>query len=215
MPASLQHLPALFPLFFVGLWAAVTIVLGVFSGWYRLMKRYPDQPEQAVTEFRRRSGTMGVAVGMKGILRLAPCPSGLRVGIMRIFGPFCRDFFVPWNEITVTRKTVLFWPTVRLEFGAPAVGSLRISANLADQLARVATGKWPEIGPFPEEVVAKAAVRFLAQWALITCLAAAFFTLVPLAVAPERARPPVLVAVLFPAIFFGLVTLVRFLTRNR
>jgi hypothetical protein len=44
----------------------------------------------------------------------------------------------------------------------------------------------------------------------MTCAAALFFTLVPLAVAPTGTRPPIVVAILFPAIVFGAITIVRF-----
>lgn len=78
---------------------------------------------------------------MRGILTLDVCPSGFRVGIIRAFGPFCRDFFVPWEDIRVTRKTVLFWPVAKLQFGNPSIGSLTISARVADRLARAAKGR--------------------------------------------------------------------------
>jgi hypothetical protein len=68
---------------------------------------------------------------MRGILILSVCPTGLRVGMMRIFGPFCRDFFVPWESIAIIRKTVLFWPVAKLQFGNPVVGTLSIRAHAA------------------------------------------------------------------------------------
>jgi len=129
---------------------------------------------------------------------------------MRVFGPFCRDFFVPWEDIRVARSTVLFWPVAKLQFGSPAIGSLTIPAHVADRLARAATGRWPETGPFPEEKHRVTLRRLLTQWALITCVAALFFTLVSLAVAPAEGRPPIAVAILFPAIAFGVVTIVRY-----
>jgi hypothetical protein len=75
-------------------------------------------------------------------------------------------------------------------------------------------GRWPETGPFPEEKHRDTLWRLLAQWAAITCIAALFFTLVPLAVAPAGARPPIVVAILFPAIVFGVVTIVRYVREN-
>jgi L-asparagine transporter-like permease len=71
-------------------------------------------------------------------------------------------------------------------------------------------GYWPEEGPFPEEKRGDTFRRLLAEWAAITTLAALFFILVPLAVAPSGARPPIIVAILFPAIVFGLASIVRF-----
>jgi hypothetical protein len=206
-----QKLAIFFPLLFVALWFTVTTILTLLSGWFTLMTKFPDQAGEPILRIRGRSGTMGLGVSMRGILTLSVCPSGLRVGIMRVFGPFCRDFLVPWEDIAVTRKTILFRPVVKFKFGSPVVGTLSIAAHTADRLARAAKGRWPETGPFAEEKGSDTFRRLLIDWAAQTCVAALFFTLVPLAVAPSGSRPPVLVAVLFPAIVFGVVAIVRFL----
>jgi hypothetical protein len=91
-----------------GLWLAITTTLGIFSGWFLLMWKYPDRKEEALLQLKRQSGSMGLGVAMQGVLNISVCPSGLRVGIMRIFGPFCRNVFVPWEVITVKRKNRLF-----------------------------------------------------------------------------------------------------------
>lgn len=200
---SAAHLTDFFPLFFAALWLAVTTILAVLSGWFRLMARYPNQTEEPLLRIRGQSGSMGLGVSMRGLLTLSVCPSGLRVGVMRVFGPFCRDFFVPWQAISIARKNVSLWPVATLRFGSPSIGSLTIPAHVANRLARAAIGRWPEAGPFPEEQHRDTLQRLLTQWALMTCAAALFFTLVPLAVAPPGAGPPIVVAILFPAIFFG------------
>ena len=92
---------------------------------------------------------------MRGVLKLSVCPSGLRVGIMRIFVPFSRDFLVPWNEITVTRSDRFFWKAAKLSFGQPPNGNLKVFADVADRLARAAGRHWPEPGSFPKEREAK------------------------------------------------------------
>jgi hypothetical protein len=205
-----QNFAVLFPLIFASLWLTVTTILAVLSGWLRLMAKFPNQAIEPTLRIRRQSGSMGLGVSMRGILTLAVCPTGLRVGIMRVFGPFCRDFFVPWEEIRVTRKIVLFWPVAKLQFGSPAVGTLTIPAHVANKLAHAATGHWPESGPFTEERPRDTFRRMLTHWAVMTCAAALFFTIVPLAVAPSGGRPPIVVAILFSAIVFGLAALVRF-----
>jgi hypothetical protein len=90
-----QNFAVFFSLFFAGLWLTVTTLLAVLSGWFRLMARFPDQAMEPLLRIRGQSGSMGLGVGMRGILTLRVCDSGLRVGMTRIFGPFCRDFFVP------------------------------------------------------------------------------------------------------------------------
>ena len=149
MTGLIEQNPAIFfPFFFVALWLTVTTILALLSGWFRLMEVYPDQSDEPILRLRGQSGTMGLGVGMNGVLILSVCPTGLRVGMMRVFGPFCRDFFVPWESIAVVRKTILFWPVAKLQFGNPAVGTLSVSAHVADRIARAALGRWPEAGAF-------------------------------------------------------------------
>jgi hypothetical protein len=128
-----------FPLF----WFAVTMMLSLISGWFGLAERYPNLNEEPVITLRNQSGSVG-SVSMRSTLHLSVCPSGLRIGIMRIFGPFSRDFLVPWNEITVTRNDRFFWKEAKLSFGRPPNGNLRVLAGLADRMARAAGSNWPE-----------------------------------------------------------------------
>jgi hypothetical protein len=209
-----QNPAVFFPLFFVVLWLTVTTLLALLSGWFSLMEKFPDHSIEAILRLRGQSGTMGRGVGMQGILVLSVCPTGLRVGIMRIFGPFCRDFFVPWESIAIVRRTILFRRVAKLQFGKPVVGTLSIPAHAADRMARAAQGCWPEAGPFPAEKRGDTFRRLLGQWAVMTSFAALFFILVPLAVAPSEARPPILVAILFPATVFGIASVVRFIAEK-
>jgi hypothetical protein len=211
---SPQNFGIYFSIFFVGLWLVVTTVLSTLSGWFGLMQKYPDQPEAATLEIRRQSGIMGFGVNMNFVLNLAVCPSGLRVGMARLFGPFCRNFFVPWRDITVVRRSILFWPIAELRFGKPAVGTLRIWAHTANRVARAASGRWPEAGPFPEERPEVRMRRLFTAWAVLTSAAALFFIVVPLIVLPSGARPPIAVAVLFPAVFFGLAFTIWFFSEK-
>jgi hypothetical protein len=210
-----RNSPVYFALFFVLLWLAVTTILGFISGWFVLMKSYPDRSENPLRSFARQSGYMGL-VSMRSILNLSVCPSGLRLGMMRIFGVFCRDFFVPWNAISVTRKDRVFWKEAKISFGQPALGTLTIPAEVADRLARAAGGLWPELGPFPEETNRQTSSRIFKQWAAMTSFAAAFFIIVPRLTMPKgAAAPPIIVAVLFPAIVFGVAGLIQYLRRQR
>jgi hypothetical protein len=215
LETSFQHSAVFFfPLFFLGMWLGVTTILSLLSGWFVLASRFPDREAEPIQRFSFQSGMMGFAVGMHGILTLTACNTGLRVGMMRLFGPFSRDFFVPWENVAITRKTILFEKAAKLQFGNPAIGRLSISAALANKMARVAGDRWPETGPLPEEKRSALVGRLLIQWALITGFAGLFFTLAPMLSAPNDAHPPILVAFLFPAVVFGIVTLVRFLRNS-
>ncbi len=210
-----QHIPTtvivLFPLAFVAMWLGVTSMLGAMSGWFTLVAEFPDRSEGALLMVNGQSGTMGnLAVGMNGILDFSVCPSGLRVGINRIFGPFSRPFFVPWGAISVERRSRIIGPAAVLRFGS---GRLTMAAYVADRLARASEGKWPEPGPFHVETPAQAFKSVFREWAVITVFASAFFIIAPRLLAASAGGPPIIVAVLFPAVFFGVVSAVRFARR--
>jgi hypothetical protein len=197
-------------LLFVLLWLTITTLLGFMSGWYSLMRRYPDHSQVALLTLRSQSGSLG-SVGLHNVLRLGVCASGLRVGIIRLFGPFCRDFLVPWQSISISRKEGVMSRTATLHFGS---GNLSLPSAVANRLARAAGTRWPEAGPFPEEPDGAARSRFLKQWLAATSLAAAFFVIVPRIVAAPGQRPPIAVAILFPAVVFGIAFLVQYMRRR-
>ena len=205
-------LPLAFIVLFALLWLGISTLLGSLSGWYGLMGRYPDRTEPPMLALKNQSGRLGM-VRMSGVLHLSVCSSGVRIGIMRLFGPLCRDLFVPWASIRVSREDGFFARTAILDLGS---GRLSLPAEVADRLARAAGNRWPETGgPFPEETDAALRSRFLKQWLAMTTFAATFFVFAPLIMAPASARPPVLVAILFPAVVFGVSFLVQYLRRRQ
>jgi hypothetical protein len=140
-----QSLPfLLFPVAFVAMWVAVTWLLGWVSGWYALMERYPDRHETPRLQLSWQSGVMGtIGVNYRNILRLAACPSGLRLGVMKFFGPFARDFLVPWRDIKVKRSRWFWMDVAELSFADN--GKLTVAAAVADRLAAAAGKDWPEM----------------------------------------------------------------------
>ena len=136
-------LVVLFPVFFAGLWLGITTLLSSLSGWPALMKAYPDRDEPALLRLSGQSGQMGPGVNMQGVLSLSVCPSGLRLGMSRFMAPFSHDVLVPWNQISATRKQVLFGQVIRLRLGQ--VGQLTITPALSDKLAAAAGSRWPKV----------------------------------------------------------------------
>ena len=132
------------PIMGVALWIGVTTVIGAMSGWFRLMQRFPNQPDSARLSLSWQSGAMGIGVNYNNVLRLATCDTGLRVGVPRLFGIYARDFLVPWRDIRVKRYKSFFVDFVELTFGDPAVGRLVVRAATADRLRESIPKLWPE-----------------------------------------------------------------------
>jgi hypothetical protein len=206
---------ATFPIFFVLLWLTITTVLGLLSGWYFLMTRYPNREEEELLSLKGLSGSMGLWVRMNRILNISVCPTGLRIGMMRVFGIFCRDFFVPWEEIRISRKNGFLGQIAELQFGNPPAGTLRIPSHLADRLARASLGRWREPGPFPEETKNEVFFSIAKQWIVMTLFAATFFIVVPRMASPEADFPPVSVAILFPGVVFGFASAFEYFKRTK
>lgn len=207
----------LFPFFFAGLWFVVTMVLGLLSGWYPLAALYPDRDEEARLTLKSKSGMMGVGVSMNGILNLSACPSGLRVSIWRIFGPFCRPFFVPWDDIKVSSRQQFFQQMTRLGFGRPEAGVLTVEARTWERLASAAGLPRTDVRSLPPVPEARLARSFILQWLAITAGAAAFYYFGPRLMfgVPAASGPPLAVCILFPAIFFGIGQIIRYVRQRK
>ena len=208
--------PPTFFVFFAILWLLVGLLLGLLAGWFRLARRYPDRGEAATLEVKRQSASMGLGVHLSGVLSLGVCPSGLRICVMRLFGVFWRPFLVPWHDVTVERRKGLFAEAAVLRFGRPPVGRLKLAGYLADRLARSAPGLWPEAGPFPKETARQTLKAVGKRWFALTSPAAAFFIVAPRVAEPNLDQyPPIAVAILFPALAFGMQGVVQYVSRRR
>ena len=208
-----KTLAPFFAVFFIAMWFAVTTMLSLMSGWFSLMRDFPDRDETAILKIGMQSGSMGVGVSMGNILRFEVCPHGLRLGIVRLFGPFCRDLFIPWTELAVTRRRFFVWNFAVLRFEGRGFPKLTISERLADRLARGAQSAWPEDRIPPPETRAKILTDIVIQWLAVTAFAAGFFTIAPRMMAGREAGPPLAVAIGFPAVVFGIVALARVFVR--
>jgi hypothetical protein len=131
-----------FPFLFVGMWLFVTTVLGFMSGWFSLQQWYADDGNgEPLLRLGWQSGSMGLGVSFRSCLTLAARRDGFSVRVWRIFGPFQRPLLIPWRDISAEPKRMLFFQMVRLNFGSPASGSLKISQRTWDRLIAAA-------GPF-------------------------------------------------------------------
>ena len=206
------YVPIIFPVAFAAFWVFVTNRLAQKAGWYALELQYPNRYETPVRRLRFQSGWLG-SVSMSSILRLEACPSGLRVGILKLFGPFCRDFLVPWNEIKVERNRRLFWKVAVLDLGAGS-GRLTLYDFTANQLARSVPEYWPEKMPFQPDTVLVAAMSAIKAWLIGMAFIGVFFVFVYSIQQGHQPQPFPWEAVLLFAGVFGIASFRIFLSRR-
>jgi hypothetical protein len=147
LPFNPMLLIPLFLIAFACFWLAITAILGVASGWFRLQRAFPDHMEQPIERLRFQSGAMGGAMpaNFGSCLTLDICATGLRVSVLRLLGPFQRPFFVPWSRISVSRRRILFRSFCELSFGMPAEGNLLLRERTARRIAARGTLRLPPV----------------------------------------------------------------------
>ena len=199
----------MFPVVFIALWLTVTILLGFISGWFALQSRYPDTGEPALFTLRRQAGSMGPGVAMKNVLRLSACPSGLRIGIPRIFGLFQRPFLVPWDEITATPKKTFFVPMARLALGDPRIGTVTIEARSWERLVAHSSANPRRDDQFTPVSSDGTGRGLVFEWLALSALAGTFFAVVS-RLQPASAPVPLVICIAFPAVVIGVGQLIRY-----
>ena len=206
----IRWLPFVFPLLFVGIWLLVSTMLAMTSGWFNLQQWYPDDgSEEPLLTLRGQSGSVGI-VGFNNALRLKAYRSGLGLGVLRLVAPFMRPLLIPWGEVKIEETKTFFVPMVRLQFGEPSNGSLKIStrawSKLADAVAQAGGEGVPKL-PAITATSGDVARGMFAQWIVISVIAAVFvFVASRLAGAPGF--PPFLFAAL--PVLLGVALLIQF-----
>lgn len=201
-----------FPLLFVGLWLVIGMTLSALAGWYGLASAFPNRKERAIRTVRFQSGSMGLGVSFNGILTLSACPSGLRVAVWRMFGPFSKPFLVPWSQINATETRRFFIIRTRLGFGSPEVGRLTLEPAAWLKLRQASPGWDSSQDLLPATANAHLLQTLLIQWAAFTAIAGAFFYL-----AGHQMQGGGLSAAMcfgFPAVLFGIGQGFRYFTQR-
>jgi hypothetical protein len=213
-PETARWFPVFFPFLFVGMWLAVTTMLGVLSGWFALQQHYPRGEEEPLLRRRINSASMGLGVHFRRVITVVACRSGLRISASRLMAPFQRPFLVPWSEIEAEETRSFFVPMVRLRFGRPEVGKLTIGARDWQQLSAYAAPQTTRIGNLKVDPASNRAVGagLLAQWAIAVAIAGTFFMI---GSGSQGAPLPIWLCYGFPAIAIGAGQLIRWLMQLR
>jgi hypothetical protein len=141
-----QHHSALwiiFPVCFLALWLLVSAVISFIGGWATLAKRFRfEQPFQG-QRWTGQSGQMRGLAGYGNCLTVGCNPDGLYLATMPLFRFRHPPLLVPWNEITVSQRRILFFRFVRFSLGHELNIPLYLRWKLAEKVRRAAGNGWP------------------------------------------------------------------------
>jgi hypothetical protein len=129
----------LFPVFFVGLWCAITYLLALMSGWRRLATHYAADLPVGGQRFRFRSAKSGL-VRYNHCLNFAATTAGLHLWLLLPFRIGSPPLLVPWAEVSAAPVREFMFSAIALGFArAPGV-RIRIATALGEQIAAASRG---------------------------------------------------------------------------
>jgi len=141
-----QHPTALwviFPVYFLTLWLLVSAIISYIGGWTTLAKRFRLKQPFAGTRFAWQSGQMRWLTGYGSCLTLGVCPEGLYLATMPLFRFRHPSLLIPWTEVAIVRRRILFFQFVRFGLGRELDIPLYVRESLADRLRRAVGDRWP------------------------------------------------------------------------
>jgi hypothetical protein len=134
----------------LGIWLGVTFLLSYISGWAFLAEHYRAARPFAGRYERIRSsqmGPLGPFGGARNAVNVGIDPEGLHLRMFILFRINCRDLFIPWRDIMVSRGRSYFMDYVEFHFRqAPKIG-LRIYGKAGEVIRALAGPAWPAEAP--------------------------------------------------------------------
>ena len=124
-----------FPVFFVGLWSAISIFLATFSGWRGLAARYPAAPGLRGTPLRTGWANSVGGVGYRGVLSFEETDAALVLRVMPLF-PFHPDLAIPWSALQAAPGRALFAGQLQVQGGGTLQLNKQAFESLTGALAR-------------------------------------------------------------------------------
>jgi len=141
-----QHQSALwfiFPAYFAALWLLVSAVISFIGGWTKLAGVFRSGKPFIGQQWTGQSGQMRWIAGYGNCLTVGCNPEGLYLATMALFRFRHPPLLVPWSEISISQRKILFFRFVRFSLGHELHIPLYLRWKLADKLRRAAGDRWP------------------------------------------------------------------------
>lgn len=106
---------------FVVLWLAVGYAVIKFTAWGDLEEHCSDRPEARINNSLYFQGAYigkgALGPSYRGCLTFDVGPDGFRMRIWKIFAPFAKPVFIPWNSVETELVRVFVFTTCRIKTG--------------------------------------------------------------------------------------------------
>lgn len=131
----------------VGMAVVVLAVISHVGGWASLAEQYRSVEPFTGPHWNFQRGQFRWLAGYNNCLTVGADPRGLFVWIFPLFRVAHPPLFIPWREISVTRKRVFWIMQGQLHLGRDLKIPFTIRESLASKLQTAAGSSWPAESP--------------------------------------------------------------------
>jgi hypothetical protein len=129
--------------YFLAIWLLVSAVIAFIGGWATLAKRFRLNTPFVGQRWAGQSGQMRWIAGYGNCLTVGCSSEGLYLAMMPLFRFRHPPLLVPWNEVGVARRRILFFRFVRFSLGHELGIPLYLRWTLAEKIKQAAGDRWP------------------------------------------------------------------------
>jgi hypothetical protein len=127
----------------VGIGAVVLFIISHIGGWASLAEPYRCPEPFTGQHWNFQRGQFRWLAGYNNCLTVGADPHGLFISVFPLFRVAHPPLFIPWREISVTRKRVFWIRQVQLILGNELKIPFTIRESLAQKLQAAAGSSWP------------------------------------------------------------------------
>jgi hypothetical protein len=125
--APLTVFIVLFPLFFVGVWCAVSLMFSTIGGWRRLAESFPARGQPSGRRFSWQGAKVG-QVRYHGCLTIYSSADGLYFSMWLPFRLGHPPLFIPRGAVrNLTTRRFLWAESVVFDVGSPSVATISLA----------------------------------------------------------------------------------------
>ena len=124
-------------------WVAVAVLISHVGGWVALARAYSCLDFLPSDQWSFQSAAMRYWINYGNCLTVGVSPQGLYLAIFFLLRVGHPPLLIPWSDISICRKRVLWSKVVELRLGREPSIPFRITESLGERLRASAGKSWP------------------------------------------------------------------------
>jgi hypothetical protein len=136
-------IPFTFPLFFLCLWAGISLLISFIGGWFELGRSYRAAKPFEGERWSFQDASLRFLTNYRGVVTAGSNSEGLHLSVFLPFRIGHPSLFIPWQDISIRPGKSLWFRVYEFSFReAPSI-RLRLREKLGKKIQAAAGAGWP------------------------------------------------------------------------